>query len=480
MASLKKNLLYNMSYQVLMIILPLITAPYISRVLGVDGIGTYSYVYSIAYYFGLCGMLGVSNHGNRSIALVKKDKEKLSQTFSNIYCIQLLTTLLAMFCYIVYTVQFCSLDNTIARIAGLFVLSYVIDINWFFFGMEQFKMTVTRNACIKVLTVIGVFSFVKKAEDLWLYVLIMSLGMVLGQVYLWLQIRKYIYFVPPKLKEMRTHIKPMLILFIPVIAYSIYKVMDKIMLGALASITEVGYYENADKIINIPVGFITAFGTVMMPRIASMIADKSNQAVNIYTQKSFKYFSMIAIGMAFGLIGVGDTLAPVYFGEAFTASAPIIEGLSITLIFMTWANIIRTQYLIPMKQDKPYVLSTIVGAVLNFCLNITLVPIWGAKGALVGTVVAEFSVFFVQAICVRKELDILQYLRPSMIYLGNGIVMAAVVRWIGGRIGTNIVSLMVQVAVGAVLYLVLCVIEMVVCADSDLQLLWKKVARRKA
>lgn len=462
-----------------MIILPLITAPYISRVLGVDGIGTYSYVYSISYYFGLCGMLGVANHGNRSVALVKKDRVKLSKTFANIYSIQLLTTLLAMICYIVYILFFCNFDKSIAWIAGLFVLSYVLDINWFFFGLEQFKMTVTRNACIKLLTVVCIFIFVKKPEDLWLYVLIMSLGTVLGQVYLWMKIRKYIFYVRPEWKEMKQHIKPMLILFIPVIAYSIYKVMDKIMLGSLASITEVGYYENADKIINIPVGFITAFGNVMMPRIASLIADKSDDAVNMYMEKSFKIFSLIAIGMTFGLIGIADILAPVYFGEPFTASAPIIKGLSITLIFMTWANIIRTQYLIPNKEDKPYVVSTIVGAVLNLCLNIVLIPIWGAKGALVGTIAAEFSVFFVQAVFVRKKLEIFKYLRSCIPFFISGIIMAMGVSWLGMHMGKQISTLVAQVCLGVVTYLAMCVLFMWMGKDKDLSFAVHKVIVKK-
>ena len=301
MTSLKKNMVYNLLHQVLLIILPLITAPYISRVLGVEGIGTYSYIYTIAYYFGLCGMLGVANHGNRSVALVRDDKEKLSSTFWNIYSIQLSTTVLALLIYLIYIIFFSSFNKSIALISIIFVIFYVMDINWLFFGLEKFKMTVIRNIFIKLLTVICIFLFVKKSTDLWLYMLIMALGMVLSQVYLWLNVRKYLHFVKPNFSEMKKHIKPMLILFIPVIAYSIYKVMDKIMLGSLSSITQVGLYEYAERIINIPVGIITAFGTVMMPRISALVSDKADGKISNYMQQSFKYFSLIAIGMAFGL-----------------------------------------------------------------------------------------------------------------------------------------------------------------------------------
>ena len=478
MTSLKKNIVYNLLYQVLLIILPLITAPYISRVLGVEGIGTYSYVYSIAYYFGLCGMLGVSNHGNRSVALVRNDKEKLSSTFWNIYAIQLSTTVLALLIFLVYIIFFSSFDKSVALISILFVISYVLDINWLFFGLEKFKMTVTRNTLIKLLTVICIFLFVKKSTDLWLYVLIMALGMVLSQVYLWLNVRRYLHFVKPNFSEMKKHIKPMLILFIPVIAYSIYKVMDKIMLGSLSSITQVGLYENAEKIINIPVGIITAFGTVMMPRISALVADKADGKISNYMQQSFKYFSLIAIGMAFGLMGVSQILAPVYFGDEFIDSSPLIAGLSVTLIFMTWANIIRTQYLIPNKLDKPYVVSTIVGAVINLCFNLALIPYIGAKGALVGTVLAEFTVFFFQAVLVRKDIPIRQYLLSSVGFGIAGIIMAAGVFLIGKAMGNSITTLVVQVLVGAFVYAVLAVLILIMKKDDDIKKIANKLRKK--
>lgn len=468
MTSLKKNIIYNLLYQILVIILPLITAPYISRVLGAEGIGTYSYVHSIAYYFGLCGMLGVSNHGNRSVALVRNDKDKLSSTFWNIYSIQFSTTALALLFFLLYVIFFSSFDKTVAIISILFVISYVLDINWFFFGLEKFKITVTRNTIIKLCTVVCIFLFVKKADDLWLYMLIMALGTVCSQIYLWLNVRKYIHFVRPTFSEMKKHIKPMLILFIPVIAYSIYKVMDKIMLGSLSTVTQLGLYENAEKIINIPVGIINAFGTVMMPRISALVANKAEGKISNYMQQSFKYFSLIAIGMAFGLIGVSKILSPTYFGEEFAGSAPLIAGLSVTLIFMTWANIIRTQYLIPNQLDKPYVVSTILGAIINLTLNLILISKFGAKGALVGTILAEFTVFFVQAVSVRKKIDLKKYLMPSIGFSIAGIIMAAATIIIGKYMGESIITLVVQVFSGAFIYITLTLLIFLISKDKDI------------
>lgn len=478
MASLKKNFIYNITYQVLLIILPLITAPYVSRVLGVEGIGTYSYIYSIAYYFGLCGMLGVSNHGNRSVALVKGDRKKLSETFCNIYSIQFVTTLTALILYVLYVAFMFKGNRTIALIDALFVFSYVLDINWFFFGMEEFKLTVTRNIVIKISTVLCTFVFVKNPGDLWKYTVILAAGMVFSQLYLWLYIKKYVDFVKPSLKVIKSNIKPMLILFIPVIAYSIYKVMDKIMLGALTTVTQVGLYENADKIINIPLSIITAFGTVMMPRISSLIAKKDSNHIEIYGKQSFKYFTIIVVGMVFGLIGVSDILAPVYFGKEFIGCSPLIAGLSVTLIFMTWANIIRTQYLIPNKKDKPYVISTVVGAFVNLTANLIFIPFFEAFGALIGTILAEAMVFIVQYFYVRKEYPVKEFLKPVLAYFPMGIIMAIIVKEIGAFLSSNFATLILQVVTGVILYCVMVVGYLAIKKDPLINTVLNKLGKK--
>ena len=479
MPSLKKNLIYNVVYQILVIILPLITAPYISRVLGVNGIGTYSYVYSIAYYFGLCGMLGISNQGSRCIALSKYDRDKVSQEFADLYCIQFVTSAIAILCYGVFVIFFFSGNKFIAFIDALFVMSYLLDINWLFFGMEQFKITVTRNIIIKILTVCCIFAFVKKSSDLWLYTLIMALGSFLSQLYLWIQIRKFIDVKIPIWTNVKKNIKPVLILFIPVAAYSIYKVMDKIMLGTLTTVTQVGYYENAEKIINIPTGFITAFGTVMLPRISTLISKGDNSQIRKYNKISFRYFTILVCAAVFGLIGISDVLAPVYFGKEFIPSAPLIKGLSLTLIFMTWANIIRTQYLIPNKEDYPYLISTLCGAVINFIFNMIFIPIMGAQGALIGTVLAEISVFMVQAVLVRKEFPVFKFVLHTIPFFIFGGIMSFCVYAFGNIRDESIATLFIQVVLGATVYLVLCFVYLAVIKDEILKSIIGKILRRK-
>lgn len=453
MSSLKKNLAYNVAYQILVIILPLITAPYVSRVLGADGLGTYSYIFSIVTYFGLFGMLGIANHGNRSVALVRDNRQKVSEAFSNTYIIQLCTTVIALLLYFLFIYCWFSGDKTIAYIESIIVLSYVLDITWFFFGLEQFAVTVTRNAIIKIATTVAIFIIVRSREDLWIYALIMSCGMLFSQIYLWLRIRKYADFCKPSWSQVKSNIKPVLMLFIPAIAYSIYKLLDKVMLGAMSSMSQVGLFDNAEKIINIPSSLITAFGTVMMPRITVLLGTGDEHRISYLNKISVRYFTLLVVGAAFGLAGICNVLAPVYFGSEFVGSAPIIAGLGFSLIFVTWANVIRTQYLIPNKLDKPYVISSVIGALANLAVNIILIPKFAGIGAMIGTIIAEFTVFFVQLILVRRSFPMSQYLQPVLFLFPIGMIMFAVVYWIGAYMGNTIITLIIQILVGGFLYL---------------------------
>lgn len=452
MESVKKNFIYNIIYQILVIILPLITAPYIARTLGAEAVGIYSYTNSIAYYFLMIAMLGISNYGNRSVAASRDDKKSLNTVFSSIYLLQVCTFSMAILSYIIYIVFFAKSNKLIAFIQLLYVISGLFDISWLFFGLEKFKITVSRNIIIKILTILCMFAFVHKPEDLWLYTLIMSMGTLLSQIYLWFYVKKEVELVKVPLQSVVGIIKPILLLFIPVLAYSIYKVMDKIMLGNMSTYTQVGFYQNAEKIINIPMGVITALGTVMLPRMSNIIAKGEKEKTEQYIRISIKIVTILCSAIAFGLMGIASVLAPVYLGEAFSECSSIIMLLSISVFFIAWANVVRTQFLIPNKYDKIYVTSTLVGAVLNFFINYALIPRFQSNGAAIGTVVAEFSVMIFQVIAIRKELNILKYIAKYIPVICSGAVMMFLVHKIGEIMGNHILTLIVQICCGGIFF----------------------------
>ena len=453
MKSAKKNYIYNLMYQILILILPLITAPYISRVIGADGTGIYSYTYSIANYFVIFAMLGLENHGNRTIARVRENRQQVSKEFYSIRAIQIITNIVILITYSIYALTFSSAElRTYAIAQILFVLSAVFNINWFFAGLEEFKLTVIRNAIIKIISVIAIFTLVKDKDDLLIYVIILAGSMLISQLSLWPFVKKYVNKTKVKWEDIKKHIKPTLILFIPVIAVSLYKIMDKIMLGNLTEMKEVGYYENGEKIINIPMTIITSSSTVMLPRMSNLASKGETEKSMEYIDKSIQFVTFLAIPMALGLMIVGPTFAPIYFGSEFIKTGNIISLLAITMIFLAWNEVIRRQYLIPNKRDKEYIIAVFSGAIINFILNLILIPQYKSIGATIATVFAEFCVVAYQIYSVRKILPIKEYFLKCKRFIFSGIIMGANIIVCGIFIKKDIIKVIIQIMLGIVIY----------------------------
>lgn len=454
MSSIKKNLAYNMFYQILAIVLPLITAPYVSRVLGAKGVGVYSYTYSIANYFMLFTMLGISNHGNRSIAATRKTKKDLGKCFINNYLIQLLFGIFVTISYVVYVYLFGGSNRPYAWIQVFVVLSGVLDINWFFWGIEKFKLTVIRNTVCKVFSVICIFLFVRHREDLIIYIVINSLTIFVSQLLLWNFILHEIDFCLPNWNEIKKNVRPILILFLPVLAYSLYRIMAKIMIGIFSSMTEVGYYENAEKILNIPIGFITALGNVMLPRMSNLLSEGRRDLQKKYIRLSFIFVSIVEGALCFGISSVSLSFSVVYYGQEFGETGQILQFMIFTALISGWANVIRTQYLIPMKLDSVYVVSMLVAALVNFVLNLIFIPSFGAQGALIGTVSAELIVLIIQAVSIRKSFEWRKIIKENSPFILIGLFMLIVVRLENKILAySDILNLMVQILTGSLIYI---------------------------
>lgn len=450
---LKRNFIYNVGYQLLTVITPLITSPYVSRVLGASSLGIHNYFYSVAEFFVICAMLGTKNYGNRQIAMVRDDKGKLSQTFWNVYAFQILSSSVMIVLYIFFIILFCKENKIIVIIQGIYVLTAVADISWFFFGMEEFRITVTRNTAIKIVSLIGIFVLVNDKSDLWLYSLIISGSMFAGYVSVFPFLKKYVHFIKPTWKSIQQHIRPNLLLFIPVIAVGIFNVMDKIMLGWMSDYAQVGYYSNTEKLMRIPLGIITALGTVMMPHMSYMAAKGNKEKSKKVIELSMVFIMWMGAALAMGLAGVGRVFAPVFFGEEFRVCGGLIIFLSPTVLSLSWANVIRMQYLIPNKMDTQFTISTIIGAVVNLCVNLLLIPGYGALGAIIGTVCAETSLTVYQTYVVREYLPIKKYLSETVPFIIIGLAMGLVVNLIGNMLMTGMVTLIIQVSVGVILYI---------------------------
>ncbi len=451
--SQNKNFLYNIIYQLLTFLVPLITVPYISRILGAENVGIYSYTYSVVSIFMLFGMLGINNYGSRTIARVRDNKENLSKTFLSIYFMQIIFNFFAIIIYSVYILFFVKNYRTVYLIQSIFLISICFDINWFFFGMEKFKITITRNLIIKVISVLFVFIFVKNKQDINIYTFIMAFSTLLSQIFLVILLPKYIKLKKIKMFEILSHFKEILYLFIPVMAFGIYKIMDKTMIGLLSSVTQVAYYEYAEKLMNIPTAIISALGTVMLPHMSYIVQkDVEHYKKTIYD--SIKLVSKLATIMCLGLILVSKDIVAILYGNEFESSGLILIFLSFTIIASSCANVIRTQYLIPLKKDKIYILSTLVAAIVNLILNIIFIRRYAAIGACIGTIISEFIVMFYQIIATKKELDYYKYMDCFF----KEFLKAGVIILIAFTISTVINNVFIRLAVKIIIAVLLFII----------------------
>lgn len=455
--SVKVNFIYNIMYQILVLILPLITAPYLSRVMGGDSIGIYSYTQAFASYFVLLAMLGVENYGNREIARVRDNDQKRVQTFWNIFAVQFVLTIVFVGIYIGYLLIVQPKYMVIYFLQLFYVISAGFNVNWFFFGMEKFKLTVTRNLIIKVLTTACIFLFVKDSNDLWLYTLILSLGTLISNMMVWPFLRKYITFIKPSWSEVKKHIVPNLKLFIPVVAVSLYNIMDKLMLGSMATYTEVGFYTYAEKIVQVPVTVIIALGTVMMPHVSNLISNGEEEACKKLFHKAMLFVMFMSVAFTFGMANLAPVFSTWYYGKHFGRCGLFMMWLSPVIIFKSWANLVRTQLIIPYGHDNIYILSVSAGAVVNLIANIMLIPRMAGLGAIIGTICAEFMVCFIQFWKTRKQVNYLPYLKDGLGFGIIGCVMYCFMKVVGLATLSyhELTELIIRFACGTACYLLL-------------------------
>ena len=450
--NIAKNYLYNLGYQILALILPLITTPYLSRVLGAENIGIYSYTLSITTYFILFGSLGVSMYGQREIAYVQDDLKKRSCTFFEIFIMKCITLSISLG---MFYLSFC-LDgqyHLYYRILILEIIANIVDISWYFQGLEEFKKTVIRNSLVKLISVVCIFLFVKSSNDLSKYFVIYALSTFLGNLSLWIYMPRYVKMQKLKSLNIKRHIKPAIMLFIPQIATQVYTVLDKTMIGAIViDKSEVGYYEQAQKIVKLLLTLATSLGTVMMPRIASTFARGNRKKVKEYMNKSFAFIMMIAMPLTFGIISTAHNFVPLFYGPGYEKVTPLLCVISPIIILIGLSNVTGTQYLLPTKQQNKYTISVIIGATINFILNFILIKKYASLGASIATVFAEFSVTLVQFILIRKEIKMGDIIKMTYKYLISSIIMFYISMLVSHFITNNLLSILVQVAISIISY----------------------------
>lgn len=457
--SITRNYIYNMSYQLLAIIIPIITTPYISRVLGSENIGIYSYTISIVMYFITFGTLGIALYGKREIAYLQKDENKRSKVFWEILLFRCITLIISTILFYFIFINKDSEYKIYYKILLIELISSSIDISWFFVGLEEFKKAVTRNFVIKVISVIAIFIFVKTKNDLIKYFLIYVLSNIVGNLTLWLYLPKMIKKVSLKEFRILKHLKPIMELFIPQIAIEVYTLLDKTMIGAIITDkSEVGFYDQSQKIIKIVLTIITSLGTVMMPRIASKFVDNKKEDIKRYMEKSFSMVFLLAFPLIFGIVAVSKAFVPIFFGEGYEKVVILMQTISPIILFIGLSNVTGVQYLLATKKQKEYTISVILGAILNLILNSILILKLGALGASIATVLAELLVTIVQLIFIKDEINIKILIKQSKKYITASLVMFGCSLLINNLKISNITNIILNVIMSVLIYIIILIL----------------------
>ena len=446
-----KNYLYNLSYQILTIILPIITVPYVTRIFTSDDLGNYGFYNSIVSYFSLFAMLGIGVYGTKQIAAASD----VSSTFWNIYVIQLIASLLALSVYLIAFFSIPQMGGVIPLILGIVLFAKMIDISWLFSGKEDFKKITIRNIVVRLIGVISIFTFVKSSEDLYLYVFLIVIFDFLGQFVMWVPARKFIKRPSFNTNTIKKNLHPIVLLFLPQVAISLYAILDRTLLGLLGSYSDVGVYEQGQKLTSILLTVVSSLGAVMLPRVANLLSERRDQEAQNMVKFSFILYNLIIFPMMFGLVAINEVFVKLFLGQNFQDVKYVLYVLVFNIMFVGWTNILGFQVLVVRNKNKEFMLSTTIPAFVSVAVNIAVIPFFGYIGASITSVVVEILVFAIQWYYSRNIINKnLLFNKDLAKIICSSLVMFGAVMLCKMTLGLDgIIGLIIYLAVGGISYL---------------------------
>lgn len=471
MNKLIKNYIYNLIYQIVLIVVPLVTAPYITRTLTPSSVGVYDYINSVASIIATFGLLGLQSYGYRQIAYCREDKNTVNREFSAIFTLRI--ALLFIVSIVYFPVVSFSVYRKYFYIQYILIFAQFVDLSWVFIGYENMGVVSLRNLLAKVLTVIGIFLFIKSDDDLVFYFLVFDLATLVTIVSLFPMSRKLVTLQKISAHDVMSHLLPAIKLFIPQIAVTLYLQIDKIMIAKLVSEAEVAYYSYAEKLINMPIAIITALGTVMMPRLANCFAKGDEESVSKYLKLTIEFAMFIAIPLAVGMATVIDGIIPWYLGANYSATIGVVMLLSPICILNALLNIFGAQYLTALNKTKILTVSYYGAAVVNLILNAILIPIYGCYGAAIATVMCSACSLAIQCIYVRRHEKLRGVWLQILKNITASFAMFCVLIVIKTKMPISVLTSFIQIVVGVFVYFVMSLL----IRDNILRIIMERIKR---
>lgn len=480
--SVVKNYIYNLLYELFVIIVPIFVTPYVARVLGEDGSGQYSYTYSIVSYFILFAALGFTRYAQRLVAKHQGNRRQQSVDFWEIFIARLIPSAITLIVYyvIVFSNAFDSKYQTLLIIHSISVYAVIFDISFFFQGNEEFGKLVTRSIIIKAISIACIFIFVKTVDNLWEYALIQNLLYICSFLALWPYLPRYLEKVNfSELKPLK-HLPATALLFLPTIATSVYTSLDKTLIGVITKVdAENGNYEYAEKLIKVSMTIVTSLGAVLVPRNSKLYESGDIEAFKNNIYKACKFVAFLGIPIMFGCIAIADNLIPWFLGDGYTKAATLMKILAPIIVIIGYSNIFGLQYLIPSGQDRRFTIAIVCGATINFTLNIVMINWWQSYGAAIATVIAECIVTIVMCFFIRKDIGFKRVFSDPWKNLLAGVIMFVPCYVLGHIFEPKLWNTLLIISIGGLIYAMLMIVFKDEFIFEGVSLIKKKFVKNK-
>lgn len=447
------NYLYNLSYEILSLVLPIFSVPYVSRVLGAYQLGKYYYVTAVVTYFGIFAVLGTVDYGQREIASRQDSIIDRSKKFWDILLFRFVFISLTLLIFIPTVMLSPNKYRLLYWINVITFLSWTIDVSWYFQGMENYRVTAIKNGMVKIVATILIFVLIKSRNDVWLYTAIYALAGLFGNLTMLPYLKGSIVFVKTSFKKALSQFSDIIGLFLPVVAIQLYNSLDKIILGQFSDDRQVGYFSQVQIIVNFCVIFVAAYGGVMTPHISYLFKKNRQDLIKSYIRSAIRYVYMLAIPMVIGCLSVGDIFVPIFFGTKYKSAIPTLYILACLVIVLGMGQL-QGQFLIAIDRQNYFSLATIVALIINFLLAIILVAVlrFGANGAAIATVFSEFIAAIIEAHYLKDVSGLESYFRFFIRYLILGVPIVISVIIVRSVLTNRLAILVSSIVLGGITY----------------------------
>lgn len=452
--SIKQNYVYNLTYQILNLLLPLATTPYISKVLGPGNIGIYSYTYSFVSTFVMVGSLGIATYGQREIAGINDNKVEYSKKFWEIQLVKMLSISASLIFYVLFALFY--RDYRFYFLIQIpYFLAAIFDVSWLFQGIEKFKYVALRNICVKILSLALIFLLVKTSEDLPIYIMLICASQLAGNATMWMHLRKYVLKCHVSPGDLIKHIRPTFIYFVPTISYQVHSVLDKAMLGVLYhDNVENGYYEQAHKIINMAMMIISSYNIVMRSRMTSLYVQGKKKEFETNFNNSLHFISLLVFPMSFGMAGVAANFVPWFFGPEYEKVVTLLLIFCPMFIIQGLRTCIGYNIITPTGMQTKGNIVQVVSAITNVALNSLVIPQFGAIGATAASVIAEGMALVGYLYYMRDYVRVIDVVKAAYKYWGASIIMFLVIDLLSSKFEANILDTFCLIIIGGAIYFV--------------------------